>query len=93
MSARDGAIALAKRVLSPAARQWVVRQQRRFHLQWPPVGVVRFGSFRRLTPISPIFALDRGLPIERYYIEKFLDTLASFGRDRTNWNIATKTLD
>jgi len=34
---------------------------------------VRFGSFRRLTPISPIFAIDRGLPIERYYIEQFLD--------------------
>ncbi len=34
---------------------------------------MRFGSFRRLTPISPIFAIDRGLPIERYYIEQFLD--------------------
>jgi SAM-dependent methyltransferase len=53
-------------------REWVVRQQKRFHLQWPPAGLVRFGSFRRLTPVSPIFALDRGLPVERYYIEKFL---------------------
>jgi SAM-dependent methyltransferase len=32
---------------------------------------VRFGSLRRLTPISPVFALDRGLPIDRYYIERF----------------------
>lgn len=71
-SLRDKAIELAKRHLPPETRNWVVRQQKRFHLQWPPVGVVRFGSFRRVTPISPVFALDRGLPIERYYIEKFL---------------------
>ena len=69
---RDQAIELARRWLPPRVRHWVVRQQRRFRLQWPPVGTVRFGSFRRLTPISPIFAIDRGLPIERYYIEKFL---------------------
>ncbi len=72
MSLRDKAINLAKQYLPAETRNWVVRQQKRFHLQWPPVGVVRFGSFRRLTPISPIFAIDRGLPIERYYIEKFL---------------------
>ena len=70
---RDRAIALAKRTLPPGFRNWIVRMQRRFHLQWPPAGTVRFGSFRRLTPISPIFAIDRGLPIERYYIERFLD--------------------
>jgi hypothetical protein len=34
---------------------------------------VRFGSLRRLTPISPVFAFNRGLPIDRYYIERFLD--------------------
>lgn len=28
---------------------------------------------RRLTPISPIFGFDRGSPIDRYYIEAFLD--------------------
>ncbi|HEC28467.1 MAG TPA: methyltransferase domain-containing protein [Gammaproteobacteria bacterium] len=71
-SFRDRAIALAKKYLPHGMRDWVVRQQKRFHLQWPPAGVVRFGSFRRLTPISPIFALDRGFPIERYYIEDFL---------------------
>ena len=71
-SFRDRAIDLAKQYLPAETRNWVVRQQKRFHLQWPPVGAVRFGSFRRLTPISPIFAIDRGLPVERYYIEKFL---------------------
>lgn len=72
LSMRDRAIAIAKDVLPAGARSWVVQQQRRFHLQWPPAGLVNFGSFRRLTPISPIFAIDRGLPIERYYIEQFL---------------------
>ena len=33
---------------------------------------IDFGSFRRLTPISDDFGADRGLPIDRYYIEAFL---------------------
>jgi SAM-dependent methyltransferase len=35
-------------------------------------GAVRFGSLRRLTPISKTFGFDRGLPIDRFYIESFL---------------------
>lgn len=73
MSLRDRAIALAKRYLSPAARDWVVCQQRKHGLHWPRVGSVRFGDLYRITPISPIFGIDRGLPVERYYIERFLD--------------------
>ncbi|WP_310428154.1 methyltransferase domain-containing protein [Chamaesiphon sp. VAR_48_metabat_135_sub] len=38
----------------------------------PPQGVVKFGSLRRVTPISRVFGYDRGLPIDRYYIENFL---------------------
>jgi hypothetical protein len=71
-SLRDRAIQLAKRTLPAGARDAVVQMQKRLRLQWPPRGTVQFGSFRRLTPISPVFALDRGLPIERYYIEQFL---------------------
>jgi SAM-dependent methyltransferase len=33
---------------------------------------VRFGHLRRLAPISRAFGKDRGLPIDRYYIEQFL---------------------
>jgi hypothetical protein len=36
------------------------------------VGGLRFGDFRRLDPISRDFGLDRGKPIDRYYIEGFL---------------------
>jgi len=33
---------------------------------------VEFGDFRRLTPISPVWGLDRGIPLDRYYIHNFL---------------------
>jgi hypothetical protein len=33
---------------------------------------IRFGSFRRTQPVSQQFGFDRGLPIDRYYIESFL---------------------
>ena len=43
----------------------------------PPVGSVRLGSLRRVTPLSREFGYDRGLPIDRYYIEAFLSARAS----------------
>jgi glycosyltransferase involved in cell wall biosynthesis/SAM-dependent methyltransferase len=36
------------------------------------LGKVQFASLRRVTPISREWGFDRGLPIDRYYIEKFL---------------------
>jgi len=41
-------------------------------MAWPPVGSVRFGQLRRLEPISSNYGYDRGLPIDRYYVERFL---------------------
>jgi len=41
-------------------------------LRWWRLHRVRWGSLRRLTPVSSMFGLDRGLPIDRYYIEGFL---------------------
>lgn len=38
----------------------------------PPVGRVRFGDLRRAKPVAGIWGLERGLPIDRYYIEWFL---------------------
>lgn len=52
-------------------RHWLRRQQRCLAI-WPPVGWVRFGSLRRFQPISREFGFDRGLCIDRYYIENFL---------------------
>jgi SAM-dependent methyltransferase len=70
---RDRMIAAARRTVPRSVRDWVVTTQRRFGLQWPRVGHVEFGDLRRLSPVSPVFALDRGFPIERYYIEHFLE--------------------
>jgi SAM-dependent methyltransferase len=39
---------------------------------YPSVGKIRFGDLRRSQPISGWFGFDRGLPIDRYYIEQFL---------------------
>jgi hypothetical protein len=57
------------------ARRYLARETGRSLARmavWPPVAWVRFGSFRRLKPISSNFGNSRGLEIDRYYIEKFL---------------------
>ena len=58
-------------------RRWLRVQQQKYRLQWPRVGAVKDNSFWRLTPISRIFGLNRGLPIDRYYIEQFLSAHSS----------------
>lgn len=40
--------------------------------QGVPVGAVDMGSLRRVQPISGYFGFDRGNPIDRYYVERFL---------------------
>ncbi|MES2179274.1 MAG: methyltransferase domain-containing protein [Gemmatimonadota bacterium] len=72
ISLRQRAIALAKLLLPARLRAAIVRQQRLHRLQWPRAGTVNFGALRRVSPISPIFGIDRGLPVDRYYIEQFL---------------------
>jgi SAM-dependent methyltransferase len=58
---------LARRVFGSTERPLKQRL-----LAWPPVGTVRFGSLRRLEPISDDFGFERGTPVDRYYIERFL---------------------
>jgi SAM-dependent methyltransferase len=48
----------------------------------PPLGTVKLGDFARTTPISTSFGFDRGTPIDRYYIESFLNKNASDIRGR-----------
>ncbi len=59
-------------ILPAAMRRWLNLNRQRLR-RWPPVGMVEFGSLRRLTPVSQSFGLDRGLCIDRYYIEHFLE--------------------
>jgi SAM-dependent methyltransferase len=62
---------IAKQILPPQVCERLKAQQRKLSC-WPPIGWVRFGSLRRVTPISAVFGLDRGTAVDRYYIENFL---------------------
>ena len=44
----------------------------RNRLSLVPVGSVRFGNLRRISPVSRDFGFERGMPVDRYYIEGFL---------------------
>ena len=60
------------RIIPEAARRWLVRQTR-----IPRVGGVDLGQLRRVTPISRDFGGDRGRPIDRHFIESFLEECAA----------------
>jgi len=63
---------LLRKALPGSVRRSVVRYSR-----WPPIGRADLGDMRRLTPISREWGADRGQPIDRYYIERFLGDNAS----------------
>ncbi len=48
----------------------------------PSSGKINMGDFDRTTPFSKEFGYDRGGPIDRYYIENFLQNQSHFIRDR-----------
>jgi SAM-dependent methyltransferase len=62
------ALAWARSLIPKPWRLGIVRATR-----WPPIGKVDLGGLRRLTPISRSWGGDRGLPVDRYYIEQFLE--------------------
>jgi glycosyltransferase involved in cell wall biosynthesis/SAM-dependent methyltransferase len=68
-----------KTMIKTAARRLIPLTVRRRLGSWgqgsaycPPVGSVRLGMLRRLSPVSRVWGFDRGLPVDRYYIERFL---------------------
>jgi glycosyltransferase involved in cell wall biosynthesis/SAM-dependent methyltransferase len=65
---RAAARSRVKGVLPPGTSRLARRAMRRARRLEP----VRMGSLRRLTPISRQFGYDRGLPVDRHYIEGFL---------------------
>jgi SAM-dependent methyltransferase len=75
----DFARRVFKSLPRPIAR-WV--QQLRGNPDWIQVGSVRFGDFKRLSPISNYYGFERGIPLDRYYIEDFLDRNQSDIRGR-----------
>jgi SAM-dependent methyltransferase len=62
----------AKSLLPANIYNWLVRKLKKTEY-YPPLNRVNFGDLRRLNPISREFGYDRGLPIDRYYIENFLN--------------------
>ena len=63
---------LVRGLLPRSTRRFLARTFLRA-TRYPPIGAVRFGSLRRLTPISTDWGFDRGTPIDRHYIERFLE--------------------
>lgn len=68
--------AIAKQLLPRPIHNWLSFQLKG-NAYRPPIGMVDLGSLRRLTPISDAWGIDRGLPIDRYYIENFLTLQAA----------------
>ena len=62
---------IGQRVFSKSTRMMILKQTR-----WPRVGHVNLGQIGGLKPISRNWGGDRGLPIDRYYIEQFLEQQA-----------------
>lgn len=63
---RRQSAAAAKALIGPRATVWtrcVLRGQ----------GVPRWGNLRRTVPFSSRFGVERGTPIDRYYLHRFLD--------------------
>ena len=60
------------KVLLPISLRHRLKSQNVNRVSTPSVGRVRLGALRRVQPISGVFGYDRGLPIDRYYIENFL---------------------
>ena len=44
---------------------------------WPPVGLVRFGNLGRTEPIAAMWPPRFGRPVDRWYIDRFLDAEAA----------------
>lgn len=57
----------------PAGLSATVKERRPSDHSAPRVGAVDFGDLRRLRPMSGNFGYDRGTPVDRYYIEGYLD--------------------
>ncbi|HZM91243.1 MAG TPA: glycosyltransferase [Blastocatellia bacterium] len=70
----EGIKTAAKQVLPTSLYFWLRRRLKKDDP--PPVGFINFGDLRRLSPVSRVFGFDRGTPVDRYYIENFLDRTA-----------------
>ena len=63
---------LTKRPLATLAYQWLTVGRQKRTARTSAKNSLKIGHLRRLKPVSRMFGFDRGQPIDRYYIEKFL---------------------
>lgn len=57
-----------RRLVPRPLRLWLLH-----HSRWPRVGRVDFGHLRSPEPLSRVWGGDRGQPVDRWYIERFLE--------------------
>jgi SAM-dependent methyltransferase len=67
MAAVNRLVRVLASVVPVRLRDWSWRRSIR-----PTMGRVDFGDLRRSVPISESYGFERGLPIDRYFIERFL---------------------
>ena len=71
---------VARSLLRRARARFKKTRLHRFYLRhykrkWPPLfGDIRFGDLASIEPASRDFGYDRGNPVDRYYIENFLQS-------------------
>lgn len=73
LALRRIAIRIVRRLPAPVQRLVGVR---------PALGKVNFGDFHGTEPIGGNFGYDRGLPVDRHYIEQYLESNADCIRGR-----------
>ena len=61
----------ARRFVPSPVRHWLWAKRHGIDYTLPVLWV-RFGTLRRVTPLSRDYGYDRGLPVDRHYIETFL---------------------
>jgi SAM-dependent methyltransferase len=66
----------------PAALRSPLRPLRRAYVDWRERRPPKLGDLRRLTPIDPNWGFERGMPIDRFYVERFLGAHAGDIRGR-----------
>jgi SAM-dependent methyltransferase len=66
----------------PAALRRPLRPLRRAYVDWRERRPPKLGDLRRLTPIDPNWGFERGMPIDRFYVERFLGAHAGDIRGR-----------
>lgn len=80
-AAKNWLMKVARRIIPSSVRQQLRLRWERRHVS-PPVGAIDFGGLRRVTPVARRLGRDRGRPIDRYYIERFLAANAASIRGR-----------